>query len=465
MIEIEKVLNKIREDLAPVGKSGYYATIHIDCWNYIVPIGRKRNSPDNIELHLSGEIFTDEMIAYDQQLFNLREKCKNEARIFFYGYSDLKITLNIFLNFMTEAGVALEKCYDPPCKGRFKPYNTCKLLNEAEYGMEFSSAIDCFVFRWNDEKNGKMFNIEFCVDSNLTTNVYFSASPFKIQGTRIKFLKCSDKSTPEISPNELSAVMKKFPDLLLELPDPKRIDTYNVGQGNFSTISCVDGKEMTFDLGFTKSENHLNYPIAKNKQENLDSDVVFISHLDIDHFLGVAYIPQTMFQKKWIVSVHEILTASAKRLVAYLYYNNLSNTWFVSDCGQSIAIGNYLFGQGSGRKIGNCTKINTGSLLLKLSFNGKTALLPGDCVYTGIHKAFHGEYDFLLVPHHCCDLEKQNDIDKFPATYHERSMAILSYGIGNSFGHPNNDHKRRLKQQNKYKISETPGNNIISFHF
>ena len=464
-MKIEKVLSEIREDIAPIGKSGYYATIHIDCWNYAIPTGRKRNSPSNIELHLSGEIFTDEILAYDRQLFNLREKGKDEACIFFYGYSDLKITLNDFLNFMTAAGVVLENCYAQPCKGRFKPYNKCVLPNEAYYGMKFSNAIDCFIFKWNDEKNDQLFNIEFCADSALAANVYFSASPFKIQGTRIKFLKYSGAALSDISKEELSEVTKKISDLTIELLAPKRIDTYNVGQGNFSTISCVDEKEIAFDLGLTKSEDHKKYLCARTKLETLNSDIVFISHLDIDHFLGVAYIPQTMFQKKWLVSVYEMSTASAKRLVAYLYRNNLSNTFFVNDCGSLITFDNYLFGQGNGQAIGKCTKINTGSLVLKISNNDKTALLPGDCVYTGIPNAFYGEYDFLLVPHHCCDLEGKKDIENFPSTLRENNMAILSYGKGNTFGHPNNAHIYKLKCNNHYTIIETPCSNVISFYF
>ena len=478
MIIIDEVLKRIRENIAPVEKSGYYATVYIDNWIYRNTGDDKSNSQDDVELILSGEIFTDEILDFDKEFFTLDGNYVKGKGIFFYGYSDVNVSFRDFIKIISAIVGNLDECPEwLQRNGSIR--HSCDVVDAINIFETHKNGMECFVSKWNNYSKDKLYNIKFCRNAKLKANVYFAASPFESKRANIKVLSLLDKVVSDIAENKLSLVKKKLSDISIPLPIPRQIDTYNVGQGNFSTISCFDGKEIVCDLGFSKHEDHKKYPHAKTKQENLNSDVVFISHLDIDHFIGTIHIPINMFQKKWIISVHEVASASAKRLVAYLYHNNLSNTYFVDDCGKTTTIGNYLIGQGNGKKIGHCSKINTGSLILKISNDDKIALLPGDCVYTGIPTAFYGKYDFLLVPHHCCDLEGKIEINNFPANPIGSKMAVLSYGptnstgktyangTNNSYGHPNPSHENILRANNYtlYHTPHIPTNKTITFVF
>ena len=87
MIIIDEVLKRIRENIAPVEKSGYYATVYIDNWIYRNTGDDKSNSQDDVELILSGEIFTDEILDFDKEFFqSISDAEKRLTKYYSYDY-------------------------------------------------------------------------------------------------------------------------------------------------------------------------------------------------------------------------------------------------------------------------------------------------------------------------------------------------------------------------------------------
>lgn len=453
IMDIYQILKKIKENIAPVGQSGYYATITID--------SIYKDFFGETMLSISGEIFTKEILEYDKHIFESSENEQCEETVFFYGYSDIQISFDefsilakrLFNNNFCEVGND-NLCYE---------LEECKLLVELAYDNKY----DCFIKHWNKNAAGKLFSIEFCSDSNIKANVYFCASPFLTKQTYLKFVDVSNEDLPTFTINKIPNSLDINGEYI-----PTSINVYNVGQGNFSIVKCENKESVAIDIGITKSEEHSpTYDDAIDEMKKLNSDIVIISHLDLDHILGVKYIPDEMFKKTWIISIHEKenctqsakRTQSANRLLKYLLHYNPKNTYLIDDCNNfCYAFGGFTIRQGSGEKIGHCNEINTGSLIVSISSKGKKALLPGDCVYTRIPNALNGEYDFLVVPHHGCSLEGEYSIRNFsPAS--STSVAVISYGK-NSFGHPSKDHICALCKQG-FKLDKTYNKKIVTFKF
>lgn len=460
-MDIYQILNNIRENIAPVGQSGYYATITID--------SIYKNCFGKTMLNISGEIFTKEILEYDKCIFGSSEnkQCDEcilksqenkqcEATVFFYGYSDIQISFNEFSALAKKMNIDVCDYFNvSPC---YKKYSKdCKLLN----ALEQTNKYDCFINYWNENTAGKLFSIEFCSDSNIKANVYFCASPFLTKQTYLKFVDVSNEDFPTFTINKIPNSLDINGEYI-----PSSINVYNVGQGNFSIVKCENKESIAIDLGITKSEKHSpTYDDAIDEMKKLNSDIVIISHLDLDHILGVKYIPDEMFEKTWIISIHgkKNRTQSANRLLKYLLHYNQNNTYLIDDCNNfCYAFGGFAIRQGSGKEIGHCNEINTGSLIVSISSNEKKALLPGDCVYAEIPNALNGKYDFLVVPHHGCSLEGEDSIRNFsPAS--STSVAVISYGK-NSFGHPSQDHICALCKQG-FKLDTTYNKTTVTFKF
>ena len=398
-------------------------------------------------LCLSGEIFTRDILQWDRQFFSETSQDK-ERHIFFYGFSNVEISFFQFLRlskeWCKEQGGPCEQAPNDMCKGIYD--TLCNLAQVTDPSRDWTSslpidAIECFVTQWNDKMCDRLFSVKFCRHSALQADVYFCASPFQTKRTYLKFIELTNEKLPtvKISPDKI----ENLESFMESWRKPQTIDTYNVGQGNFSVIRCEDESNIVFDLGFTRCEKHENFGEAKQVIEHLTADAVIISHLDIDHILGVAYAPDALFTRTWIVSVKGKRSQSANRLLVHLQRNG--NCYFIDDCLSAVSVGAYLLAQGKGCRIGHCSAINSGGLILKIDQNGKKALLPGDCVYTGLPTCLWGEYDFLLVPHHGCDLEGKNEIDCFKPAKVKESLALISCGC-NSYGHPEQSHICNLCQ-------------------
>lgn len=311
--------------------------------------------------------------------------------------------------------------------------------------------MECFIKIWNDTFKHQLFDLKFCCNAKIKANIYFCASPFETKQRSIKFTSCN-KTLPTLSNDIITKLTNKTTISSLNF-EPEKITTYYVGQGNFSKITCKGEKEIIFDIGLSTFEPHTNFKNSIDEIAKVNPEYIIISHLDIDHFLGVQYLDSGIFDSaNWIISIHGNLTQSALRLIAYINSKNKNNLYLYDNCGQQLITGIVSLYQGTGQKILTCNSKNNGGLILKIKHNDKTALLPGDCIYDAMPRCLEGDYNFLLVPHHCCKILQNSNISNFLPKYNGE-QAVISYGK-NPYGHPNPNHMAQLALQN-FEVSLT----------
>ena len=91
--------------------------------------------------------------------------------------------------------------------------------------------------------------------------------------------------------------------------------------------------------------------------------------------------------------------------------------------------------------------------------NEKTALLPGDCEYSAIDSSLLSkEINYLFVPHHCSKMSEPSC-----NAFSDDKKAIISCGIHNNYGHPDNLHMQQLHDTG-YEIITTIGRDKITLY-
>lgn len=266
---------------------------------------------------------------------------------------------------------------------------------------------------------------------------------------------------------------------------PTSVKVHNVGQANHISICFDSNQHVQFDIGITKDKQDLKKIRAKHNCNQGTgmfcydaTGVVILSHWDLDHISGVTDAGQSIYQKQWIVPSFESLLGGnnlslfALTLMAHLQLRNNNNLYIIAeDCVRQKIYDNgnnmqIWTGQRARTSSNNANKkysisaANNFGLIVTLTNNGKTVLLPGDCDYEVLPDYLKNQdYDCLVVPHHCSKMSKV----PFPQTCQsdKERIAIISYGK-NNYKHPNVAHKRDLKKH-KYEIKTTAKDNDITF--
>lgn len=424
-------LNEIRKEIVPVDKEGYYATIFIE--DYIEKDGEK-------VFIINGEIYTDAILECDRSVFDNIEEI-GQPRFFTYGYTGLlKVNEFIELFSLCKMGPVCAMHINGNCL-RHGMDDCCESFNLLTEQFNYNKQAGiCFLEHWNREMSKRLYRIKFFESSLKSFDVYFSASPFVQKKIGISFCELTNKNIPDFSKISQKISERSNTFSIEDNLIPLEVQSYWVRQGNFSIIVCDNKETMIFDPGFTYLEQHESFKEALCQYEQVNPKYVFISHLDLDHYLGIVYLNEDVFKKaKWVVAYNPQgrITASAKRLLCVLYKNPQAS--FVSEMNYS---NNYFdLKMGANKRIGHCNKINNNGLLLKI-INGKKVLFTGDCIYEAMPISLKDEYDVLMVPHHGCDLGNNMPISNIKRV--KDGIAVLSYG-NNKYGHPNENHLEQLK--------------------
>lgn len=268
---------------------------------------------------------------------------------------------------------------------------------------------------------------------------------------------------------------------------PRMINVYNVGQGLCASIHMDNGGVIFSDIGITKDKIELSsVDIIKAKQEigMINPDLVVLSHWDLDHILGVTNASEKIYDATWIVpdlwglirrnrkGSYEGVSKSAIRLLKYLDWRNGNNLFIIADdvdktriyknSKSNIEIWTGIRKNIRGKNKNNeeycITKANNFGLILYLE-NEKTALLPGDCEYSAVDSGLlNKEINYLVVPHHCSKMSEPSC-----NASSDDKKAIISYGICNNYGHPDNLHMQQLHDKG-YEIITTIGRDKITLY-
>ncbi|AGK97130.1 MBL fold metallo-hydrolase [Clostridium pasteurianum] len=357
----------------------------------------------------------------------------------------------------------------------------------------------CFLDFSEEADYDRNDNIIAVVDGN----ILFSASPIEEKSGRLVVVHNSSKIDPKFMPvlddsiykcitnpiNESrKTILKDAVDNLKMSFEPKNAIIYNVGQGNNVSIELNGGKHIFFDIGLTKSRLERNQSETKaaiKEFNKIKPEIVILSHWDMDHILGVAYANNSIYDAVWIVPdlwglmkytykrkgvlKFKYVSDSAKRLLKYLDFKSdgklfiIDESW-TNDCIYSSKNEKMCIWTGSRQNANgingakepyNINEANNFGLIMTFR-NKKKLLLPGDCEYSIMPSDIcKVGYEYLLASHHC------SKMSKIPlAQSASNKKAILSYGVANTYGHPNKQHIRELSNIG-YEINTTLGHRHI----
>lgn len=242
------------------------------------------------------------------------------------------------------------------------------------------------------------------------------------------------------------------------------IEMLYIGQGD-SLIIRDNDITVTIDGGSTTSKSNGKYILEPNiMAKAIDRiDIAFITHSDKDHTncieyllkegnieIGILVLP--IFAKN--DHTYNDLKAMCDISKVPIQYMKQNDSIKISDELSFLCISpseNY-------KEVKN--DVNNQSLVLKMNYKNKTALFTGDIgkdieerlVYDrNVNSKLHA--DILKVAHHGSKNSSMNVfIDKVSPEY-----AIVSYGIGNKYGHPNEKVMERFDERNikTYKTGES----------
>lgn len=241
------------------------------------------------------------------------------------------------------------------------------------------------------------------------------------------------------------------------------IEMLYIGQGD-SLIIRNDNKVITVDGGSNSSQSNGKYILEPNLMaKSIDKiDVAFITHSDADHTNCIEYLLKEdnikidtlvlpIFAKT--DNTYDKLISLCKKREVIIQYMKRFDIMTVDD---DIS---FLCLSPSESYIEAKKDVNEQSLVLKMNYKNKSLLLTGDIGKETETKLLNDEKisnilgsNILKVAHHGSKNSSTKPfLDKVSAQY-----AIVSYGIGNKYGHPNDKIIENLKlaDVNVYETGE-----------
>ncbi|WP_028515183.1 hypothetical protein [Ruminococcus flavefaciens] len=388
--------------------------------------------------YISGDLFTDSLIEYDEYYFNEQQRLPRPVVCFF----ETRIPLKAIIEPKDYLSETLKKELQDQI-------NIVSTEGSDKHDIKIETNIEQKLDQMTDELYNNLLLISLSDRRDgYRSRIYFSASPFRQNITYIKFVCQTDNHVPltlptlsELNSNDVTSILNSI--------EPQILNVYNVGQGNFTELIDNKGfqRKIVFDPGITCTKSHNPYDLAIKEYGQLNADCFFISHFDTDHFLGIIYLKDDQFQsnKLWIApdptSIKKLST-SARRIIWFLHNN--AKFRIIKDSTSYYTFNKKIKvfrGTADPKSVTDNGKyINGSGIMISVEGKRKTALLTGDCLYEYWNKDVPEECDYLVVPHHGCKV----DAVKIEGKQTDRSEAIISVGNGNSYGHPNSQHIKKL---------------------
>ncbi|MDW0111128.1 S-layer homology domain-containing protein [Sporosarcina aquimarina] len=209
-----------------------------------------------------------------------------------------------------------------------------------------------------------------------------------------------------------------------------KVHFIDVGQGDSILLQTPTGKNMLIDGGKASSENKV---VAFLKSKGISTlDVVIATHPDADHIGGLISVLETFKVNQFIDSGKVHTTQTYFDMLSIIDKKNIPFKLVTSN--EAIALDSLV-------KIKilyadkNASDSNDASIVTKVSYGSVSFLLTGDA---GIktEKALLGNPDlkstYLKAGHHGSATSSSDSFVKAVSP----EGTILSYGEGNSYGHP-----------------------------
>ncbi|MFA6081349.1 MAG: hypothetical protein WC741_02990 [Patescibacteria group bacterium] len=246
--------------------------------------------------------------------------------------------------------------------------------------------------------------------------------------------------------------------------DRTKIVFCNVGQGDAAYIRINNKIDVLIDAGPDKSVLLClgkYMPFWDRKIE-----LAFLSHPNIDHYGGYQYITYRYKIDKFITVKSPFTNNSYKKLLSELSVKKIPLSSLIS--GDRFIAGNGLFKAYWPLKNFNSSNDNDFSsvILFECCKDGsrpaQTILFTGDAspfVLSRLSNGSLGKISILKVPHH----GSKNGLTKKFLDLADPTVAVISVGKNNSYGHPNKQTLDMLKAKN-IKILRTDEEKDIVFN-
>lgn len=230
----------------------------------------------------------------------------------------------------------------------------------------------------------------------------------------------------------------------------------DVGQGNSALVVFPGGKKMLIDGGgFPRDYFDVGKMVVAPylwHSKIMSIDYLVLSHPQADHMNGLRFIARFFHPKEFWHNGDEVKTASYKELTDIVESKGIKKVLPADMAGgrqingAKVEVLHPLKGNNSSSLNNKRTGLNNNSLVLKITYGGKSILFSGDLEEQGekvlISNAGRAvKTDILLSPHHG---SKSSSTKQF-LRMTRPGTCVISSGEGNFFGFPHQQTLKRLK--------------------
>ncbi len=236
-----------------------------------------------------------------------------------------------------------------------------------------------------------------------------------------------------------------------------KVTFLDVGQANAALVEFPGGQKMIIDGGgFPRDQFDVGQMVVApfmwhSKIKKID--YLVLSHPQSDHMNGLRFIAREFHSKEFWYNGDQVKTASFKELMAIIESKNIK-TLLPVDLVQGREINgakiDYLYPLPNGKTsnlFDNGKRLNNNSLVLKISFAGKSFLFPGDLEREGEALLVSSKQnaltsDVLLSPHHGSRSSSTREFLRMI----KPGICVISSGEGNFFGFPHEQTLESLRE-------------------
>ena len=217
--------------------------------------------------------------------------------------------------------------------------------------------------------------------------------------------------------------------------EPQKLDTLtvrfvDVGQGDGTVVEFPDGKTLVIDAGRdSDSGAAMDATLSADGRQQIDWLVA--THPDADHIGGIpSVISANAVNSVWAPDCNHD-TETYTRFLQSVADKGLSID--AAARGKTIATGdNYSIEVLWPTDGAAFDDTNDYSVVIKVTYGKATFLFTGDATTEDLLKADCGDIDVLKVAHHGSDTGTSGAL----LTALTPKIAVISYGLDNSYGHP-----------------------------
>lgn len=243
----------------------------------------------------------------------------------------------------------------------------------------------------------------------------------------------------------ISSIFISIPALAKDLT----VNYLDIGQGDSELIELPEGKNILIDSGDKDAGNKL---LGYLKAKNISTlDLVIITHPHIDHYGGLLQAVKT-------ININQVFdsgatTSSPTYLKLLKQFADKKTKFAIPRKGQEFSFANGII-----LKIlapedpllkNTRSDANNSSIVTKLTYNKVSFLFTGDIEEESQNRLLKDDSgdlksDILKVAHHGSRYTSSKEFLQAV----KPKVAVISCGIGNSYGHPHQEALDRIKSEN-----------------